>query len=152
VSQGLQIGGTSVFIRPVTAMSGLSIIRRFNLAVHRFAAARQVNIRDDVRHRAVADARLRGSRHRLQPRRQRPQLDAGRARFDLADAVEGSVDRHYHAVADLGQGGQLFHPAYTNRDAQGVSITATYMLTQPSQIATAFSQIGTEIAKLRVAR
>jgi hypothetical protein len=26
------------------------------------------------------------------------------------------------------------------------------MLTQPSQIATAFAQIGTEIAKLRVAR
>jgi hypothetical protein len=27
-----------------------------------------------------------------------------------------------------------------------------FMLTQPSQIATAFSQIGTEIAKLRVAK
>jgi hypothetical protein len=27
-----------------------------------------------------------------------------------------------------------------------------FMLTQPSQIASAFSQIGTEIAKLRVAR
>jgi hypothetical protein len=27
-----------------------------------------------------------------------------------------------------------------------------FWLTQPSQIATAFSQIGTEIAKLRVAR
>jgi Flp pilus assembly protein TadG len=28
----------------MTAMSGLSIIRRFNLAVHRFAAAREGNI------------------------------------------------------------------------------------------------------------
>jgi hypothetical protein len=62
---------------------------------------------------------------------------------------------------DIKNGGVTIHAVQIDTDGAGQSAVlpscasnsnTLFMLTRPSQIATAFSQIGSEIAKLRVAR
>src|ERR1700759_1858443 len=107
-------------------MSGLSLARRFNLTAHRFAAAREGNIAMTF---AIALLPLLGFVGAA--------IDYSRAAH-ARSAMQAALDSTSLMLSkDLSTGtitqSQLsskatsyFTALYTNKDAQGVSITATY--------------------------
>ena len=89
-------------------------------------------------------------------------LNTGDRWYGEYSSQSSQVDARMTALCtNIKTGGVTIYTVQIDTDGAGQSAVLPacasnsnnfFMLTQPSQIATAFSQIGTEIAKLRVAR
>ena len=95
----------------VTIMPDTSIASQVRASGPPLRRGQSGQYRGDLCHRAGAHPQLHRRGDRLYPRQQRALVDAGRARFDGPDAVEGPVRRKHHDQRDQCEGAGLFHRA-----------------------------------------
>ena len=107
-------------------MSGASVLRKLRATAVRFVGERKGNVAVIFALSAIPILTFVGAAiDYTRANRRRSSMQAA-LEFDGADAVEGSLGGYHQHVADQHQGERLFQRALSQRDAQGVAITATY--------------------------